>query len=514
MASEIQGNTKILAIDADNAGRMVGRAVLTDDEDALHEVSARIELGEEIIEKWAQENGGMKISAGGDEATVKIPAEAMDHIEELRREYNFATQLTITVGVGNTLSEAGKSLIAGKFRGKDQVVEYDESVENDIQAAQQRIQEGNASEEEKKQGEAYLQSEGNDMKESELDDCQYCREMKEKGKEDPEHCKYCHGIDAEEGEDDCPYCKQADAESQNEESDDCPYCEDENSDGAVEAEAQEAVQNPTTQTSQDYEDQGLTPPDLDKPEVNEDPQGLAAETDMPSPNNDVLDQQGEGNEETTETEESEEGEKGVPSEQTEETMEQIGEALEGDDQKDEIQTEKDIMDELDAEDLAVGTRMDDNASHQEEYEDNVPDDMGLAEDEVPEESPDLSEVLKDGLDNQADGIRKEKAIQLVSEALEGFKNSKDVLERAKDQAPDFYNASLSMLKAMIEMAKMLGLDGEAEAQAQEEQPAEEAPAEDGSGEQNEWSDPFPQHPDHGPAADDGGAASQDPKLNR
>ena len=49
---------------------------------------------------------------------------------------------------------------------------------------------------------------------------------------------------------------------------------------------------------------------------------------------------------------------------------------------------------------------------------------------------------------------------MVGEALEGFKASKNILERAKTEAPQLYTSSIAMLKAMIEMCKMLGLDQE------------------------------------------------------
>src|SRR4051812_22129732 len=124
----------ILAYDGDNAGRLVGRAVLADDPKSLSEVSQRIELGHEIVKRWVQANGGSVISGGGDEGTFQVPHEALEAIEQLRKDYQFATGLTMTVGVGSKLSEAGKSLMVGKFRGKDQVVQYDESVESDIVA--------------------------------------------------------------------------------------------------------------------------------------------------------------------------------------------------------------------------------------------------------------------------------------------------------------------------------------------------------------------------------------------
>jgi hypothetical protein len=79
-----------------------------------------------------------------------------------------------------------------------------------------------------------------------------------------------------------------------------------------------------------------------------------------------------------------------------------------------------------------------------------------------------------------------------------------MLEQSREQAPELYGAAIAMLRAMIEMAKMLGLGGDSQAPAEQAAPQESAPAE-----QNEWHDPFPQHPDHGAAGQE--AAAQSPQ---
>jgi hypothetical protein len=125
-------------------------------------------------------------------------------------------------------------------------------------------------------------------------------------------------------------------------------------------------------------------------------------------------------------------------------------------------------------------------------------------------SPDLTAVLHEGLDVHADNIQREKVVQMTSQALEGFKASKQIIERAQEQAPQLYQASIMMLKAMIEMAKMLGLDREG-APAPEGNPLESQPG-------NEWQNPFPVHPDQGGTPDprhapSAGSASKDGDAN-
>lgn len=222
-------NMLYMAYDGDNAGRLVGQAVLANDEAALAEISSRIALGHEIVGRWVQDQGGKVISGGGDEGTFSIPDSAVNNVEQLRSDYQFTTQLTMTVGVGATLSEAGKSLMAGKFRGKDQVVQYDPSVDQDIAAAQDRIAQGTGSQEENKLGQAYLNTDSAapaaDPAPAHGDDCKYCQENSDHDHTDD--CQYCQASEAapdHDHTDDCQYCAEAEAQN-HDHTDDCQYCQ-------------------------------------------------------------------------------------------------------------------------------------------------------------------------------------------------------------------------------------------------------------------------------------------------
>lgn len=460
----------IMAYDGDNAGRMVGQAILANNEQALSEASERIAHGHDIVKQWVESHGGKIISGGGDEGTFSVPAQAVGDIETLRKDYEFATQLTMTVGVGATLSEAGKALMVGKVRGKNQVVQYDPSIDQEYAQIGEHAAAGTGTDEENKLGEAYMQ------KEEAGDDCKYCAEMEDHG----DDCQYCAEHDAAKaGEADCKYCAEADAAAaapDHEHTDDCQYC--------AEAEAQAQGQGG------EHEHTG------DDCQYCEELNAIQGADNEENP-----EIQGEASgEEALPPSENQEGMESNP-ESPQETIEEVASQIETD--SPETQTERGVMDNIDADEAALGTEMQDNVSRPDTFdEQNVPGDMGLAEDEVPEESPDLSEVLRGGLDNHAEAIQKEKVVQLVSHALEGFKAQKAILEKAKDQAPQLYESTIAMLKAMIEMAKMLGL-GPSQTESGEtvEQEGEEVVG-DQPAEQNEWHDPFPTHPDHAAAQED------------
>lgn len=407
-------NMLYLAIDADNAGRLVGRAVLADDIQALHDISERIDSGQEIVQRWAESFGGQKISGGGDELTVCVPPEALQHIEELRSDYAHFTNLTITVGVGSKLSEAGKALLAGKARGKNTVVKYDESVEKEVLAIHDRVKQGQGSEEDQKLDEAYIDSGSSE--------------------------------------------------------------EDPNADSS-------------------FERMDVNPPAMNKPKPGDHaPDGLGVSTDslqeksdesLPEKENDMdkkdnLPISEDGMEENVSRQpsfqENTPGDMGTEEDQpaepaAESDEESVGEAAEG--------ISEDSENEMDQENPEEST--------DEESQD--------------EEDPNLSDVFQEDLNNNADGIQKEKVVDMVSHALQGFKANKEILEKAKEQAPELYQSSIAMLRAMIEMAKLLGLEdktedvneiaGEGEESAEESQDGlpEDAPMSEESQEEDSEEEP-------------------------
>lgn len=448
------GQSIFLAVDGDSAGQLVGRAVLADDVHALHEISNKINHGQDIIRDWATANGGMLISAGGDEGNLSVPQEALHAVEQLRADYFYAIGLTLTVGVGSSLSEAGKALMVGKLRGKNQTCQYDQQVEQEFLQAQQAANDGTATGEGKKLGEAYMKD--NNMQQSEMHDCEYCKESADANIVDDDHCQYCHDVPALDGaaEPHCQYCAEAEqANSQHDvnaegHDENCQYCA-------------EAVQRDHEHSGDDcqYCQEAASGPAAPDHEHSGDDCQYCAEASQA----DAVFSQDDTPVGAT------------PDQATnDQSMQQIAQEIEQTTQPGE--TPQDVLQGLEGPADMPGTQMQDNVSHPDNYEQNVPGDMGMAE-EAPVAGPDLTQVLSGGLDNHADNIQREKVIQMVSEALQGFKGCKDILERAQQQAPQLYESSIAMLKAMIEMAKMLGLAPKEEAQpAPQEQPQQAAPA--------------------------------------
>jgi hypothetical protein len=566
---KVRENMLFIAADGDGIGKQVGRAVIADDVEQLHKISERIDAAQEYILHWSKQNDGIKISGGGDEFTAAIPKEVVHQLESLRKDIEHAFGYTISIGVGKSLSEAGTALLVAKLRGKNRIVWFTKKIKEDIKKAKRRVREKRATPDEYKLSEAYLKK-GESMNDQ---NCPYCEQT---DGIDSDHCKMCHDMEPAAGAEACPFCTQNGATDEfgnpdsapndcpfcadsKPDADDCPYCKDDAASGPKQPEmaaqddhaAQEntsiqvapaddgdqppdghvAEQNPkiqspdsnnatapqgSAQEQANYDQMGMNPPIIGKPEPgnNSSPAGMGdANTAYGTAPLPVEPPSAEG-------QEVESGAGIMPEgAHSKETLEAIADQIANetvDGKPGEAQEARNI------DDTAIsGGGTEANVSRPPGYEGNTPGDLGLDEQEAQDGNPDLSSVLKEGLDDQANELEKDKVREMVGQALSGFKASKDILEKAKEQAPQFYQASIAMLAAMIKMAEMLGLKGSGETVHPEETKPENTgvQGEGVGGAENEWHDPFPKHPDHGGEKKPGHAPSKEegaggPKTER
>jgi hypothetical protein len=141
-----------IAVDGDDIGAKVGQSVLQDDVSGLKEISRRINAGQALILDFITRYGGEEISGGGDEYVFGLPEGMDSKLEELRQMYKKTVGATLSVGVGASLSEAGKSLAYTKVTGKDKVTKFNDDVESHLIQVHESPAEG----EEAKEDKAYL----------------------------------------------------------------------------------------------------------------------------------------------------------------------------------------------------------------------------------------------------------------------------------------------------------------------------------------------------------------------
>lgn len=527
--------------DADGMGRKIGRAVLSNDLDGIRHQSNLIAAGHELVKRWVKDRDGIWIMGGGDEGAFAIDPKHEDGLEELRKDYQYLVGATISIGIGESPAEAGKSLLMAKLKGKDRIMKFDKKATKEIAEIKKRAKKGiYNSIEEHKLADAYL-NKGEAFGKPQPVECQWCSET---DGVDPDHCKYCHGADQTEGEakckycsydnpvattrmdmpelaeQDCEFCKEMDEQGKQE----CKYCNEEHSDGTANKTVAPNAMNPSPDShtnpalagsdkeKEQYDKMGMNPPEIGKPNPDEQPPiGQNAPMDVvPKADDQKLESpQPSGLEEPRMNIDPEDN-------HSKEALTGIAQEIESDGNP-----TASSVDAVDDTQMAGSNHAEGNVSRPEGFEQNVPGDMGLSGTNPPtdnggeEEDPDFSGVLEEGLNRHADGIQREKVVQMASQALMQFKNSKQSLENIKMQAPDLYQASIMMLKAMIEMATLLNLGqsdqplGQNMSQStqlgQEQKSLMPPPQEE---QNDEWHDPFPTHPDQGGQPKPGHAPSK------
>jgi hypothetical protein len=476
-----------ISADGDGVGKLVGRAILANDIDALHKVSNRIDSAQDFILHWCKDINGIKISGGGDEFTAAIPLEAKEEIKNLRTSIEKSFGYTISVGVGRSLSEAGTALLVAKLRGKDRIVYFNKKIKEDIKKAKRRVREGRASQEEYKLSEAYLEKaevmlcdlhkheEGfHNSAEAKEGKLMFNPDSEDNRTDD---CAYCQDLDAEENADgtagmhECPACKQYDADKQvtgGIELDNCPYCESHDSlnntnpDNCEMCQEYNAAQG--TKDLENITESQANPEKIENHECNcpncpdADQTALAVE-DMAAQRPDDCAQCQELYSQAIEEQPDQTGQSD-PNLQGHETAEEILDLLDQEPGSGAITPEKAAM-KIDNTELPQGDQMKENTSVKENFGDAQKEDISDSEADLKsddEESPDMADVLKDGLNEHADDIQKQKTLDLVARTLQEFKANKESLEATKEQNQPLYNSCIQMLKAMIELCKLLGLE--------------------------------------------------------
>lgn len=458
------------AFDGDDVGKRHAQAILSDNVGDISNVSGGITHANETIRDYVESNGGRMISFGGDEGIFEAPSDFVSRLEQLRQDYQSMVGATLSIGYGAKPSEAAKALIEAKETGKDKIIGYSENTEKYVQPVQEN-NDSESSTDDENVGHDQVLPEGSDSVQNEPTLCEPPKNDNNLG--------YDSGY------------KNSNIEDR----------------------------------TQSYRANDLEPPSIQKPNliaqarISEAPSSDIQESDrnmnkeLPDPKDVPAIEQKPGDLQYTSNKEDNNREPNIPSENAttdvaENTEEQdmLGDkhcascTCEDHEQSNEdtlnqhVDNATDFSDSLgdgsneSAEDtldthIENAADMDSNIdehgiSRPEDYDENQGD-LGLSEEEADNnDEPNINDVLKDGLDSHAENIKREKVLNMVGEALEGFKSQKQILDKAKDQAPELYDSCISMLKAMIELCSLAGIDqGQAEQDVNEIEGQSESPEE-------------------------------------
>ena len=428
--------------------------------------------------------------------------------------------------------------MVAKVSGKNQTLQYTPEVEQKYQEASQQA---NGMSENQKIGDAYMKDQAPQAsQEGQLDpenavnspnqdssgddhsDCPYCAEadaQTELGEDDCPYCAEDDQVESEAGLDDCPYCHEAHAEDQHQHGDDCVHCQEYNAKNVADA----SGQNPQAAA-----------PDADTAGASEQDAGVPADG------------------KPVELESSEH-------QTPDAVLEEFNDAHLNDGKEDPSQEGQSKVDQTGDVGIAEGnTNQEQNVSRPGDFNGKIPmgsedplntsgsgtqppaqapqasapqspaqqpgqapgqppaqaptQQPGQPQQDPQSDDPSYGQVLQEGLDSNEDDSKREKVGDEVRQALQSYKAAKNSLEMIKDQDPQFYQANIMMLRAMISMAKHMGFGGSMQAPGddqgqpelgqEQQQMVDAQPQPDAVPGQTDWNNPFPTHPENG--GDDAG----------
>lgn len=516
---EIKKDWLYIAADGDGIGKLVGRAVIANDVEELHKVSNRIDAAQDFILHWTKDVGGTKISGGGDEFTAAIPPEIRNELKSLRASIEKSFGYTISVGVGRSLSEAGTALLVAKLRGKDRIVWFNKHIKEDIKKAKRRVREGRATQEEYKLSEAYLEKSDNmslcnlhkkeshkkhlhklhkheegfhnsaaakeeklpfnpDNEDNRTDDCYLCADLDAEENADGtagmHDCDMCKDFDTKNGTtggmDDCPACKEYDEVQQNAgEIDTCPYCQENALNSSNPDNCEMCSEYNAAQGTKDLEN---TTEVQNNPENFQDVNHICNCPNCPKHDSTALaveDQAAQHPDDCPECQEmysqaieNEPDQTGQedPNMQGHETAEQVLDMLDQEPGSG-AQTPSEEAKKIDNTELPQGDQMKENKSVPENFGDAQKQDVSDSEQQFGNngsDEPDMTQVVQSGLEDHVNEQKKQEVLDMVGQTLAGFKANKASLEATKEQNQALYNSCIQMLKSMIELCKLLGLE--------------------------------------------------------
>ena len=353
-----------VALNGDDVGTRIGQAIASDNHEDLNGAREAVKNAHDMLSQWAEQHKGKEISASGDESIYLLPESALQDIEEIKSNYSDISGHNLTVGIGNSMSEAAKALIYGKLNGKDQIVQYDPSIDEFLSQQDSDMQDEDQDNEMlSEDSEERELPEENQLEEQSDEDLE-----RDKGLEDQNEDKYPEEDNKEEMESNLD--------------DNDPY-------------ANEELDN----SLDDEED-----PDQDGDE------GLEADVQNES----------------------------LPS-----------------NEQDISEDEKSVYDNF----------SDESDNSKQDHQNNMSDMIHANIDQNEEQS------------NNQDLSQDDELRQDIAQSLMSFKENKAILESAKIDNPALYDATITMLRAMIEMAKKLGYapEKEMESKVAEDQANQEFP---------------------------------------
>lgn len=446
-----------IAINGDNVGEGIGNAIASDNHEQLEKITGGLKGAHNSIKEWVESVGGKVITESGDEGIYQIPNEAYseDQLDDIREMYSKQTGTTVTLGVGESMSEASKALIYGKLNDKDQIVEYDSHIDDYIASHHE--------DEDEVEEELPEESDLQDDLEDEMEE--------EQGMVDDEEFdgipSNISNNNLEDGgqEDSIPEMEESAirGESASEETDETQ------DDQGIDDEVEEDFDSEDIDEDIDEDDDTV---EMDADEFEDEHERLIDTLRSPDHEDDLE----EADEQEAELQDMRREDGGISPE------DKIQDVVENEDEDDttEIEVPEDEVDgDYGSEEMAEAQpdhelEMDEDEEFihdaQENRQDELDDDIIEADEEGDVSEDEQHNMISDMIHANMEDDSQENNDELkqkIMQSLQSFKQNKGMIEQAKQADPQFYSSIMNMLQSMIEMAKQLNISPEQEIEKSE-----------------------------------------------
>jgi hypothetical protein len=430
-----------IAINGDDVGSRIGDAIANDDHEGLAQASSSIQGAHDTVDQWVDSVGGKKISSAGDDAIYMVPDNAVNDLDDVRSQYKEESGHGLTVGVGASMSQASKALIYGKLNGKDQTIHYEPMIEDYL------------SDEDEDQPEVPGEDDLQDQADQDIEADAGAADLENAPEDTDEDVDDSQSAVPGAAAPQDPAAEMADPQMSEQDDSEIPEAgsEDdiaEDDQAATDAPTEPAI-NPTTAQKNNKAPQANTPPIDGKTDVDF---GTSDEDTQEDPADPQAEMSGDEDMPDTDPETDSAAEMADSSDDSEMPMD--ADQADGEEMQD--PSMEDDTQELGDEDVA-------DPSQQDDGEDPVASMIhGDMQDGGDDQDADMDADQADG-----DAALDEELKSDIANALLAFKENKHMLEDARDTNPALYEATITMLRSMISMAKKLGFTPEQDMADQE-----------------------------------------------
>lgn len=107
--------TFFVCVQSDNVADLIETATLNGNPSNLRQISNAVQAANEVWISAANNHAGKVASIFGDEVSIEFPIKELDSVEDWQRQHTEASDITCCVGVGHTLNEAKRALMAAQL---------------------------------------------------------------------------------------------------------------------------------------------------------------------------------------------------------------------------------------------------------------------------------------------------------------------------------------------------------------------------------------------------------------